>query len=92
MTTSLSSAEADPRSLSLSKGRGRLGRRGAGGGRKRTALDDSTERTIVSDSERRRPGTRFGMSLTHGETSQMQRLGASISPTNTAWRSSLTSS
>ncbi|MDY0908471.1 carbohydrate ABC transporter permease [Microbacterium sp. CFBP9034] len=45
--------------------RGWLSRRGAGGGRKRESLDDLAERTIVSDSERRRPGTRIGMSLTH---------------------------
>ena len=59
MTTSISNAEGREGLRSW------LGRRGAGGGRKRDALDDSTERTIVSDSERRRPGTRFGMSLTH---------------------------
>lgn len=45
--------------------RGFLSRRGAGGGRKRDSIDDLAERSIVSASERRRPGTRFGMSLTH---------------------------
>lgn len=65
MTASMSSAEGDPRSLSLSKGRGWMSRRGLGGGAKRDSLDDLADRTIVSDSERRRRGTRFGMSLTH---------------------------
>jgi multiple sugar transport system permease protein len=59
MTTSISTAEGREGL------RGWLGRRGAGGRRKRSSLDDASERTIVSDSERRRPGTRFGMSLTH---------------------------
>ena len=45
--------------------RGWLSRRGLGGGRKRDSLDDLADRTIVSESERRRPGTRVGMSLTH---------------------------
>jgi multiple sugar transport system permease protein len=45
--------------------RGWVSRRGVGGGAKRSSLDDLTDRTIVSDFERRRPGTRFGMSLTH---------------------------
>lgn len=45
--------------------RGFLSRRGLGGGRKRDTLDDLAERTVVSSSERRRPGTRVGMSLTH---------------------------
>jgi multiple sugar transport system permease protein len=40
--------------------RGFLSRR-----RKRDSIDDIAERTIVSGSERRRRGTRFGMSLTH---------------------------
>ncbi|MGN8552082.1 UNVERIFIED_CONTAM: carbohydrate ABC transporter permease [Microbacterium sp. SLM126] len=59
MTTSISTAEGREGL------RGWLGRRGAGGGRKRESLDDLADRTVVSDSERRRPGTRFGMSLTH---------------------------
>ncbi|MEU1972671.1 carbohydrate ABC transporter permease [Microbacterium sp. NPDC019599] len=33
--------------------------------RRRASIDDDTVRTVVSDSERRRPGTRFGMSVTH---------------------------
>ncbi|WP_457100662.1 carbohydrate ABC transporter permease [Microbacterium sp. P5_E9] len=33
--------------------------------RKRASLDDMSERTIISGSERRRRGTRFGMSVTH---------------------------
>lgn len=45
--------------------RGLLSRRGTGGGRKRDSIDDLAERTIVSGSERRRAGTRIGMSLTH---------------------------
>ncbi|MCW3493304.1 carbohydrate ABC transporter permease [Microbacterium sp. SSM24] len=59
MTTSISTAEGREGL------RGWLGRRGAGGGRKRESLDDLAERTIVSSSERGRPGTRIGMSLTH---------------------------
>ncbi len=59
MTTSISNAEGREGL------RGWMSRRGTGGGRKRESLDDLADRTIVSDSERRRPGTRFGMSLTH---------------------------
>ena len=59
MTTSISTAEGREGL------RGWLARRGAGGGRKRESLDDLSDRTVVSDSERRRPGTRIGMSLTH---------------------------
>lgn len=59
MTTTISNAEGREGL------RGWLGRRGTGGGRKRESLDDLAERTIVSDSERRRTGTRIGMSLTH---------------------------
>jgi len=43
------------RSLSLSKG----------GRRKANSIDDMAERTIISASERRRTGTRIGMSITH---------------------------
>lgn len=32
---------------------------------RRTTVDDLSDRSIVSDSERRKPGTRFGMSVTH---------------------------
>lgn len=59
MTTSISTAEGREGL------RGWLAGRGAGGGRKRGSLDDLSDRTVVSDSERRRPGTRIGMSLTH---------------------------
>jgi multiple sugar transport system permease protein len=50
--------------------RGYLSRRNVFGRSKRRSLslskgDDLAERTIVSASERRRPGARFGMSLTH---------------------------
>ncbi|NNH03978.1 carbohydrate ABC transporter permease [Microbacterium ulmi] len=45
--------------------RGFLARRNPSGGRKRDSIDDLAERTIVSESERRRRGTRFGMALTH---------------------------
>ncbi|GAA5031291.1 carbohydrate ABC transporter permease [Microbacterium fluvii] len=51
--------------------RGSLSRRNVFGRAKRRSLspskgDDLAGRTIVSDSERRRPGTRLSMSLTHG--------------------------
>jgi multiple sugar transport system permease protein len=59
MTTSISTAQGREGI------RGLFGRRGAGGGRRRESIDDSTVRTVVSDSERRRPGTRFGMRVTH---------------------------
>ena len=59
MTTSISTAEGREGL------RGWMSRRGLGGGRKRETLDDLAERTIVSGSERARPGTRIGMSLTH---------------------------
>ncbi|GAA5087927.1 carbohydrate ABC transporter permease [Microbacterium yannicii] len=45
--------------------RGFLSRRNRFGRRKRESIDDLAERTIVSAPERRRPGTRFGMSVTH---------------------------
>ena len=45
--------------------RGFLSRRGSAGGRKRASVDDMSERTVISISERRRPGTRVGMSLIH---------------------------
>lgn len=59
MTTTISNAE------SREGLRGWMSRRGIGGGRKRESLDDLAERTIVSDSERGRAGTRIGMSVTH---------------------------
>ncbi|SFS14026.1 multiple sugar transport system permease protein [Microbacterium sp. cf046] len=59
MTTTISTAEGREGI------RGFLSRRGLGGGRKRDSLDDLSERSIVSDSERRRRSTRFGMSVTH---------------------------
>ncbi|MFC8680215.1 carbohydrate ABC transporter permease [Microbacterium ureisolvens] len=61
MTTSTTSSEADPRSLSLSKSGRRLFSRSLSSSKG----DDMAERSIISGSERRRPGTRFGMSLTH---------------------------
>lgn len=48
-----------PRSLSLSKSRGLLGRA------RRASIDDDSVRTVISDSERRRPGTRLGMRVVH---------------------------
>jgi len=45
--------------------RGFLSRRNPFGRGKRESLDDLADRTIVSESERRRRGTRFGMSVTH---------------------------
>ncbi len=59
MTTSITNAE---RREGM---RGFLSRRNTGGGRKRDSIDDMSERSIISTSERRRPGTRFGMSVTH---------------------------
>ncbi|WP_345800518.1 carbohydrate ABC transporter permease [Microbacterium sp. AZCO] len=60
MSSIIKGADA-PRSLSLSKGRGLVSRRR----RRRSSVDDDTVRTVISDSERRRPGTRLGMGLTH---------------------------
>ena len=54
MTTTISTAEGREGI------RGFLSRR-----RKRDSLDDLSERSIVSDSERRRASTRIGMSVTH---------------------------
>ena len=56
MSATLKWPEA-PRSLSLSKGR--FGRA------RRATIDDDSVRTVISDSERRRPGTRFGMRVVH---------------------------
>ncbi len=59
MTTTITTAE---RKEGM---RGWLSRRTPGGGRRRASLDDLTDRTIVSDSERRRRGARFTMGVTH---------------------------
>ena len=45
--------------------RGLVARRGVFGRARRASIDDDSVRTVISDSERRRPGTRFGMGVTH---------------------------